>query len=83
MNEKTKCFTAYGHIIDEARDMAKFLSSVFFFFSHVYGECNTVIHATSRYAQHVKYFQAWLEVSPPFIAILICKDLATFTVVLS
>ena len=49
----------YGHLIDEAKEIAKKLVEVEF--NHVQRQANNVAHNIARHARHVSKFSVWME----------------------
>ena len=53
----------YGHLLDEAKDIAKQLVEVEF--NHVQRQANKAAHNIARHTRHVSKFSTWMEDVPP------------------
>ena len=58
----------YGHLLDEAKDIAKQLVEVEF--NHVQIQANKAAHNIARHVRHVSEFSVWMESIPPHIFFL-------------
>ena len=65
----------YGHLIDEAKEIAKKLVEVEF--NHVQRQANNVAHNIARHARHVSKFSVWMEDVHPHLFSVIQVDLAS------
>ena len=65
----------YGHLIDEAKEIAKKLVEVEF--NHVQRQANNVAHNVARHARHVSKFSVWMEDVHPHLFSVIQVDLAS------
>ena len=65
----------YGHLIDEAKEIAKKLVEVEF--NHVQRQANNVAHNITRHARHVSKFSVWMEDVHPHLFSVIQVDLAS------
>ena len=64
----------YGHLLDEARDIAKQLPKVEF--NHVLRQDNKVAHNIAKHARHVSELLMWMEDVPPHLFPVIHAELA-------
>ena len=65
----------YGHLLDEARDIAKQLPEVEF--NHVLRQDNKAAHNIAKHARHVSKYSVWIEDVPPHLFSLIQADSAS------
>ena len=65
----------YGHLIDEAKEIAKKLIEVEF--NHVQRQANNVAHNIARHARHVSKFLVWMEDVHPHLFSVIQVNLTS------
>ena len=68
--------TDYGHLVDEAKELAKDFSNIEF--SHALRWGNSLAHNIARHARHVSEFMVWMEDVPPHLVSVIQVDSALF-----
>ena len=68
--------TAYGHLVDEAKELAKdFLN---FEFGHVLRQGNSSVQNIARHARYVNKFTVWMEDVPPLLVSIIQANSTLF-----
>ena len=66
------CLTKYGHLIDEAKELAK--DFTYIEFSHVLRQQNSVAHNLARHARHVSEYSVWMKDVHPHLFSIIQAD---------
>ena len=64
--------TEYGHLVDEAKELAKYFTYIEF--SHVLRQKNSTTHNIARHARHVSEYSVWMEDVPPHLFSIIQAD---------
>ena len=67
--------TEYGHLVDEAKELAK--DFTYIEFSHVLRQKNSATHNIARYARHVSEYSVWMEDVPPHLFSIIQANSAS------
>ena len=65
----------YGHLIDEAKELAKEFMDIEF--SHLLRQSNSAVHNIARHARHVSEYLVWMEGVPPHFYSVIQTDYAS------
>ncbi|KAL0009592.1 hypothetical protein SO802_011094 [Lithocarpus litseifolius] len=66
----------YGHLIDEAKELAKELTNIEF--SHVLRQGNSALHNIARHPRHVSEYSVWMKDVPSHLFSVIQADSAHF-----
>ena len=64
--------TEYGHLVDEAKELAKYFTYIEF--SHVLRQKNSTTHNIARHARHVSKYSVWMEDVPLHLFSIIQAD---------
>ena len=72
---KSPSLTDYGHLVDEAKELAMDFSNIEF--GHVLRQGNSSVHK-ARYARYISEFTVWMEDVPPYLVSEIQANLALF-----